>query len=124
MALVRIRYKGLSDVRVISVKDAEKHGVTMSKDLIWDNVGALAGGEVAGVKRPQFSNAARGIVVDGMSDELLAVLKAEGTFTVTEVKDDKTDGEDVIVGEPLDDTQNAVTVTDATTGAKSAGKGK
>lgn len=118
MALVRIRYKGLSDVRAITVKDAEKHGVALSQDLVWDHVGGVAGGQVVeGIKRPDFPNAARGIVVDGLSDELLKVLKAEGTFTVTEIKDDNTDGDDIITGEPLDDTGNAV--VDATTGQRS-----
>jgi hypothetical protein len=121
MALVRIRYKGLSDVRAITVKDAEKHGVTLSQDLVWDHVGGVAGGQVVeGIKRPDYPNAARGIVVDGISDELLKVLKDEGTFTVSEVKDDKTDGEEIIVGQPLDDTGSAV--VDTTTGQKSTKK--
>lgn len=118
MGLVRIRYKGLSDVRVISKEDAAKHGVSLSKDLVWDHVGGVAGGQVVtGVTRPDFPNASRGIVVDGLSDELLKVLRAEGTFTVSEINDDKTDGEDIITGEALDDTGDAV--VDATTGQKS-----
>lgn len=120
MALVRIRYKGLSDVRVISVKDAEKHGVKISQDLVWDNLGENADGPLDGIKRPKDPNNVRGIVVDGLSDALLDVLKKEGTFTVTEVKDDLSDGENVITGEPLDDTTGAV--VDATTGAKSKPK--
>jgi hypothetical protein len=114
MALVRIRYKGLSDVRSISVKDAEKHGVKLSDDLVWDNVGEANGGKISGVKRPKHANAARGIVVDGLSDELLQVLKDEGTFTITEVKDDNTDGDDIVTGSALDDT--GATVKDATSG--------
>lgn len=114
MALVRIRYKGLSDVRAISVKDAEKHGVKLSEDLVWDHQGENAGGPIAGIKRPKFPNASRGIVVDGLSDELLKILRDEGTFTVSEIKDDNTDGDDIITGEALDDTGSRV--VDATSG--------
>jgi hypothetical protein len=117
MALVRIKYKGLSDVRVINKKDAASVGVTLSQDLVWDRIGARAGGNIPGVKRPDFPNAARGIVVDGLSDDLLAALKSEGTFTITEINDDNTDGDDIITGEALDDTGSAV--VDATTGQKS-----
>lgn len=121
MALVRIKYKGLSDVRAITVKDAEKHGVTLSGDLVWDHVGGIAGGQIVeGIKRPDHANASRGIVVDGLSDELLKILRDEGTFTVSEVKDDLSDGEDIITGKPLDDTTGAV--VDSTTGAKSKAK--
>ncbi len=117
MALVRIRYKGLSDVRAISVKDAERHGVTLSEDLVWDHIGEEAGGPVPGIKRPKKANASRGIVVDGLSDDLLKVLRDEGTFTISEIKDDNTDGDEIITGQPLDDTGSAV--VDSTTGQKS-----
>ncbi len=117
MALVRVRYKGLSDVRAITVKDAEKHGVKLSQDLVWDHVGARVGGQVVpGIKRPELPNASKGIVIDGLSDELLEVLRKEATFTVSEIKDDNTDGDDIIKGEPLDDSGN--TVVDATKGQK------
>lgn len=116
MALVRVRYKGLSDVRAISVKDAEKHGVTLSQDLVWDNVGEELGGPIPGIKRPKFANASRGLVIDGLSDDLLKVLRDEGTFTVSEIKDDNTDGDDIITGQALDDTGQAV--VDSTTGQK------
>jgi hypothetical protein len=106
MALVRIRYKGLSDVRIISKKDAERHNVSISDDLVWDH---------------RDGSAKRGIVVDGLSDELLDVLKNEGTFTVTEVdKDTKVEKDDIIKGAPLDDTGS--TVKDSTTGQVSKPK--
>jgi len=117
MALVRIRYKGLSDVRAITVKDAEAYGVKLSQDLVWDHVGSRAAGDIPGVKRPANANARRGIVVDGLSDELLSVLRAEGTFTISEITDDGSDGDDIITGEPLDDTGSAV--VDTTTGQRS-----
>lgn len=121
MALVRVRYKGLSDVRAITVEDLKAHGIEMSKDLIWDSQGAAVGGQtVPGVERPKFPNAARGIVIDSPSDVLLALLEREGTFTVTEITDDKADGEEIITGAPLDDTGSAV--VDSTTGQKSVKK--
>lgn len=109
MALVRIRYKGLSDVRVITKQDLEQFGIKTDQDLVWDNVGAARGG------RLDAPNARRGLVVDGLSDDLLAALRSEGTFTISEIKDDGTDGDDIIVGEPLDDTG---AVHDLTTGQK------
>lgn len=118
MALMKIRYKGLSDVRVISVKDAEKHGIKLSQDLVWDHVGGVAGGQVIdGVKRPDWPNAAQGILVDGLSDDLLTVLRQEGTFTISEVKDGGTEGEPIVTGAALDDTGNVV--RDTTTGQTS-----
>jgi hypothetical protein len=114
MALMRIRYKGLSDVRAISVKDAEAHGVKLSHDLVWDNVGRSRGGWLS---RP---NTDTGVVVEGLSDELLKVLKDEGTFTITEVDKDGLDGQTVIEGQPLDDTGS--TVVDKTSGQKSTKK--
>ena len=114
MTLYRIKYKGLSDVRSISVEDAKRHGVELSSDLVWDRYGAKSDGQIAGIKRPDYPTPERGIVVDGLSESLLKVLRDEGTFTVTEVKEDMSDGEDVITGKPLDDTGSAV--KDATTG--------
>lgn len=118
MALFRIKYKGLSDVRVISVKDAEKHGVKLSADLVWDHVGGLRGGQVVtDVTRPDHPNANRGILVENLSDDLMKVLKNEGAFTVSEVKDGNVEGEEIITGEAVDDT--AGVVRDTTTGQTS-----
>jgi hypothetical protein len=100
MALVKIRYKGLSDVRIISSDDLKARGINVDKDLVWSH---------------QDGSASRGIMVDGLSEELLNALRTEGTFTITEVdKDTKVEKEDIIVGKPLDDTGS--TVTDSTTG--------
>jgi hypothetical protein len=118
MALFRIRYKGLSDVRSISVKDAEKHGVQLSEDMVWDNAGSVVGGEMAGINRPKHSNKARGIVVEGLSDELLKVLRDEGTFTISEIKDDNTEGDPIVTGSALDDTGSVV--RDGTTGQETS----
>lgn len=111
MALFRIRYKGLSDVRAITKKDAKALGVNLSADLVWDHVGAVRGGQIAEVKRPDYPNAAKGIFVDGLSDDLLDLLRSEGTFTVTEIKDGESgpeDGDEIITGERIDDTGSVV----------------
>lgn len=117
MALYRIKYKGLSDVRSISVEDAKQYGVTLSQDLVWDKYGSDRDGQIVGINRPKLPTPTTGIVVDGLSDDLLKVLRAESTFTVTEVKDDLGDGEEIIKGQPLDDTGSVV--RDATTGQES-----
>lgn len=108
MALVRIRYKGLSDVRAITAQDLAQFGIQTDQDLVWDSVGRLAGGDVPGINRPDRPNAARGIVVEGLSDDLLEALSKEGTFTITEINDDNTDGDDIVTGQALDDTGSRV----------------
>lgn len=106
MALVKIRYKGLSDVRIISADDLKARGIKVDKDLVWDH---------------RDGSADRGLMVDGLSDELLHALESEGTFTITEVdKETKVEKGDIIVGSPVDDT--GTTVTDATTGQTSTKK--
>jgi hypothetical protein len=117
MTLYRIKYKGLSDVRSISVEDAKRHGVELSQDLVWDRYGYASDGQIAGINRPKFPTPSSGLVVDGLSEDLLKVLRAEETFTVSEVKEDLSDGEEIITGKPLDDTANVV--VDATSGQKS-----
>lgn len=117
MSLYRIKYKGLSDVRSISVKDAERSGVKLSGDLVWDRYGHQRDGHIAGINRPKHANIDQGILVEGLSEDFLTMLRKEGTFTVTEVKEDAPEGEPIIKGEPLDDTGS--TVKDLTTGEES-----
>lgn len=118
MALVRVRYKGLSDVRAISVKDAEEAGVKLSEDLVWDNQGGAYGAPISGIKRPKQPNNHKGILIE-MSDELEQLLRREGTFTITEVDKDTMQDKDenIVTGSAVDDTGD--TVIDATTGQKS-----
>lgn len=111
MALTRVTYKGLSDVRHMSKKDLNDAGVGVDGDLTFDRVGKARGGLLA---RPN-----RGVVfISDMSDELLALLKEEGTFTITEVDNESgQDVQDIVTATKADDTGN--TVVDGTTGQQS-----
>jgi hypothetical protein len=97
MALTRVKYKGLSDVREMSQEDLFGAGVSLSAGLVWDD-----------------SNKVNGILIEDPSERLLEIFTQEGTFTVTEVnEDDNTDGEEIVTGKPLDDTGNTVIDTTA-----------
>lgn len=101
MTLVRVRYKGLSDERIIRSKDLKDHGVAVDATLTWN-------------RGNNFS-----VVVDGMSGELESILRSEGTFSVEEVSPEDGKAVKVIVtATRLDDTNSAV-VVDGTTGQKS-----
>lgn len=113
MALFKVRYKGLSDIREISKKHlADDRGVGVDGDLRW----ARPGDGNYGVHNVVY--------IDSPSDELLEILKAEGTFTVSEVKegDEPGENEPIITGQELDDTARSNVVKDITTGAESKGK--
>lgn len=98
MALYKIRYKGLSDVREMSQSDLKKAGV--------DGIS----GSLKFEAKNMFSQ-----VVDGMTDRLKEILDAEGTFTIEEFDGDTGKMTKIIsVGEVMDDT--AATVVDSTTG--------
>lgn len=100
MALIKVRYKGLSDVRVMSVKDLSEAGVSVESKLEWN---------------PGNRHT---VHIDGMSERLEEILRAEGTFTIEEV--DEKSGETVktiVKGKPMDDTGS--TVVDGTTGQTS-----
>jgi hypothetical protein len=108
MALFKVRYKGLSDIREISKKHlADDRGVGVDGDLRWarPNDGPWGVHNVVYIENP--------------SDELLQILKDEGTFTVSEVKegDEPGEHEPIITGSVLDDTGSVV--RDNTTGAVS-----
>lgn len=108
MALFKVRYKGLSDIRSMSKKELGDVGVGVDGDLRWarPNNGAYGAHNV--------------VFIDSPSDGLLEVLKAEGTFTVSEVKDDDngpSEGEPIVTGHEVDDT--GAVVRDLTTGAES-----
>ncbi len=98
MARVRVRYKGLSDERIITQKDLEPLGISIDRDLVWAGHG-------------------RALTID-MTDELEAVLRREGTFSISEIKDDNTAGDEVVKATISDDTVNASEVVDKTTGQK------
>lgn len=96
MALYKIRYKGLSDIREMSQKDLNKAGVKVGGDLRFD-------------RRNLFS-----VVVDGLSDRLREILEQEGTFTIEEIDEGGEVKNVITVGETLDDT--AKIVVDGTSG--------
>lgn len=100
MALVRVRYKGLSDVRVMSKKDLADAGVGVDGKLEWNRDNRHT------------------VVIDGMSERLEEILRSEGTFTIEEVDEETGRSVKTIVkGEPLDDT--GAIVRDGTTGEQS-----
>lgn len=103
MALMRVRYNGLSDRREMSKKDLADVGIHMEQGLAWNRNGSVL------IKDP--------------SDDLLALFKAEGTFKVEEVDEKgQTTGEPIIEHTKVDDTGD--TVIDGNTGQKSVKPGK
>lgn len=103
MAKMRVRYKGFSDRREMTAKQLGKVGIKVDKDLVFD----------------RYNNFAMNI---DLNDELQAILKKEGTFSITEIKDDGTHGEEVVKVTTVDDTANAATVVDGNTGQRSQRK--
>lgn len=94
MALTLIRYKGLSDTRIISKKDLGDNEVYLESGLRWDR-----------------ENLWKQYVQDP-SDELLELLKNEGNFIVEEVseEDGKTVKQTIVKNDPsrADDTGHKV----------------
>jgi hypothetical protein len=105
MSVHKVVYRGLSDIRRMSVKDLKKAGVSVGADLEWN--------------KPR-SGSRPAVYVQDPSDRLLEIFRQEGTFTVTEVDEStlrEVDAEPILVGEPLDDTGSVV--KDGTTGQQS-----
>lgn len=106
MALMRVRYVGLSDIRAMSADDLRAAGVGVDKDMEWN---------------PQNRHT---LIVSDPSEDLLSLFRAEGTFQVEEVDKETGQkvGDDIVSGKPLDDTGD--TLVDGVTGETSTGKGK
>jgi hypothetical protein len=103
MAKARVRYKGFSDERRIDAKDLKPLGIVVSDDLVF--------------------NRANGFAMNiQLNDELESVLRKEGTFTISEIKDDGTQGDEIVKASVADDTAVAATAVDTTTGQKSSRK--
>lgn len=96
MAKARVYYKGLSDVREITKKDLEPLGIVVDKDLVFE----------------RGNNYAMNI---DLNEELTEVLKKEGTFRISEIKDDNTIGDDIVTATLSDDSAVAATATNADT---------
>ena len=100
MALTRVRYKGLSDVRLVKAADLKPRGIKIDGELKWSRENGWS------------------VVVDGMTEEMETWLKEEGTFTIEEI--DQQTGKtvkNIVTASRADDTGN--TVVDKTTGQKS-----
>lgn len=102
MALTKVRYKGLSDVRLIAANDKglRARGIKTDGQMKWSRENNWT------------------IFVDGMSEELETLFRDEGTFDVEEV--DAETGKSVksiVKATRADDT--GATVIDGTTGQKS-----
>lgn len=100
MAKARVRYKGLSDVREISAKDLKPHGIDIDKDLV-------------------FSRDNRWTINIDLNEGLTEVLRKEGTFTISEFKDDDTVGDDIVAATVFDDSEVAATALNESSGQKS-----
>lgn len=110
MAKVRARYKGISDVREFTQKQLREHGVEVDRDLVFHRGNGFA------------------LNIDA-TDDLVAILRNEGTFTLSEITDDNQIGDDIITSSVTDDTAVAGKVADGNTGQveenkKAKGKGK
>lgn len=109
MAKAKVRYKGFSDVREFKRKDLAQHGVAVDRDLVFSRQNAFA------------------MNID-LNDELEAILRNEGTFTISEIKDDDQIGGDIVKATVHDDTATADKAVDGNTGQeetnKAKGKGK
>ena len=102
MALVEVRYKGLSDVREITKKQwLDQQGVEVSRDTVWH----------AGNRFTQ--------VIDA-NDRMLEVLKAEGHFSVKEINDDNSLGDEIVTASEPD--REPDVVVDGNTGQRSENK--
>jgi hypothetical protein len=100
MAKARVRYKGFSDVREITAAQLEPLGIHVSADLVFD-------------RSNNFT------MVINLNDELTDIFRKEGTFTISEIKDDHTIGDEIVTATLADDTAVAATVVDGDTGQKS-----
>lgn len=103
MAAVKVRYKGLSDVREISVKALADRGIKIDKDLVFNSGNAWA------------------VLID-LNEELEAILRKEGTFTISKVDDEGQVKGEVVTATKADDTVDAGEVQNLDTGEKSKKK--
>lgn len=101
MSLIKVRYKGLSDVREMSKKDLAAAGAGVDGTMRWD------------------ANNRKTLFVRNPDDRLLEIFKAEGTFQVEEVSEDNLNDvrATIIEGEALDDTGQ--TIVNGVTGQRS-----
>jgi hypothetical protein len=104
MAVHKVTYKGLSDIREMTKKQLADVGIGMDGNLVWDKT---------------KQGPVPFLFIEDASDNIMQLFKDEGTFTVVEVDDKGAEVGDspVIKGASLDDTGN--TVVDKTKGTTS-----
>lgn len=105
MALAKVRYKGLADVRIIEANDhgMKARGIQTDKDMVWsrDNMWTL--------------------MLRDMSPEMEKMFREDGAFSISNVDEDSlTEGEEIVKATRSDDIGN--TVIDKTTGQVSKKK--
>ena len=98
MALMKVRYKGIADVRIIHAKDVkDAHGVEMDRDVEWSRANNFA-------------------VVMDVSPQMEEILRAQGHFSLHALKDDGSESE--VVATATDPGNEGDVIADSTTGAK------
>lgn len=99
MALVAVRYKGLSDIRIIPANDPglRARGIKVDGQMRWDRQNNWK------------------IFIDGLSEDLEQLFRDEGTFTIEEVDEETGKTVKTIVKATRSDDTGA-TVKDGTTG--------
>ena len=103
MAKIKVRYKGIADVREISKKDLEAAGVEgIENDLVWNRKNLFA------------------LELDA-SDKLEEVLRNEGHFSISKVDDSGSDSE---LSKATDTTKEGDILVDGNTGASTPAKSK
>lgn len=111
MATMKVKYVGLSDIREITVNQLAAVGVTVDRDMVW-------------TRRTILDPI---VYLESPSDELLEVLKAEGTFVVEEVDaaTKRSVGDELVKSEPskADDTDKGKLI-DGNTGADVSAQGR
>ena len=96
MANVKVRYKGMSDVRILPADQLKERGVTgIDEDLVFG-------------PQNMWSQTVP------MSDELESILRSDGAFTIEPLKDDGTSDADnpAVEAVAADDTANTVVMPD------------
>lgn len=102
MGIVKVEYVGMSGTRILPREDLRMHGVFVDRDMVW----ALENGYTA--------------YLDTLTPAMEKLLRAEGTFTITEISEETGKELEIVKGQVLDDTGGVV--KDSTTGQVSKQK--
>lgn len=80
MAVAKVTYKGISDIRILPASDLAEHGVSVPRDLVF-------------YRRPHEGSDS--IQID-LSPSLEKILRADGGFKISAVKDSGAEGETIV----------------------------